>query len=344
MTSLATTFRPIVSPFLTRPPAERAPAAEGARPLSRKTRFRQEFKHAVFAGLSAPLRSIPCKYLYDPLGSELFEAITQTSDYYPTRCEIEILQARASDIATRVARSACLLEFGSGSSVKTEILLDAVPDLRAYIPIDVSASALTMARRRLAGCHPNLDIRPLIADFTIPVDIPTDLCASARVGFFPGSTIGNLMPSDAQDLLSQLGRTLSGGKLIIGVDLVKDTGRLLRAYDDADGITAAFNLNLLERINRELAADFDTGLFRHEAIWNSSAQRIEMRLVSLCSQKVTIAGRPFRFMSGERIHTENSYKYTIEGFQALATAAGLTPEAAWTDSGARFSVHLLRTA
>lgn len=344
MTSLATDFRAISRPFHTPSRPGRPSAGRLFRQMPRKAHSLQDFSRAVFAGLSAPLRSIPCKYLYDPLGSELFEAITQTAEYYPTRCEIEILHARAHEIAARTAPDSWLLEFGSGSSVKTEILLDAMPRLRAYAPIDVSSSALRMASLRLSGVYPNLDIRPIIADFACPFDTPVDLRGCPRIGFFPGSTIGNFMPGAAGDLLEQMARILAGGTLVVGVDLVKDVDTLVRAYDDASGVTAAFNLNLLGRINRELGADFDIDLFRHEAIWNSNAQRIEMRLVSLCNQKVTIAGRTFAFQSGERIHTENSYKYTVESFQSLAIEAGFAPQAVWTDDRARFSVHLLRAA
>ena len=342
MNSLATDFRSIVGPCRMPSQPERSPAGRVRRQIPQKSPSRQDFRRAVLAGLSAPLRSIPCKYLYDPLGSELFEAITQTTEYYPTRCEIEILHTHALEIVARAEPGACLLEFGSGSSVKTEILLDAMPHLCAYAPVDVSASALAIAARRLSGLYPDLDIRPLVADFTRPFEMPAELGACSRIGFFPGSTIGNLMPGVAQELLEQMARILAGGTLVVGVDLVKDVETLVRAYDDAGGVTAAFNLNLLGRINRELGADFDIDLFRHEAIWNSSAQRIEMRLVSLCNQKVVIAGRPFSFQSGERIHTENSYKYTVESFQSLAAEAGFAPVEAWTDKGARFSVHLLR--
>lgn len=301
-----------------------------------------EFANSVIAGLSRAQKELPCRYFYDARGSELFEEITRLPEYYPTRTEAAILKTCAVDLAEGFADGDLLVEFGSGSSLKTEILLDRVSDRVVYVPIDVSETALTEAMVRLAVRYPALDVRPLIADFSALSSLPRDLAGRRAVGFFPGSTIGNLAPKEAISLLAGFKRVLGkGGRLIIGVDLKKDPQTLVRAYDDDEGVTAAFNLNLLTRINRELGGTFDERAFVHKAHYNSIAGRIEMHLVSACIQDVRACGRVFHFRQGESIHTENSYKYTVSEFRTLAEKAGWQAERVWTDERDLFSVHAL---
>lgn len=291
-------------------------------------------------GLGAPQKTLPCQYLYDARGSELFEAITDVPEYYPTRTEIGILEAGVVDIVADTPSGSVLVEFGSGSSRKTEILLGALDKLAAYVPVDVSASALAEARDRLAARFPRLRVEPVVGDFRDPLVLPADLAARPRMGFFPGSTIGNFRPAEADALLRSMSLALgAGGRLIIGVDLRKAAATLLPAYDDAAGITAAFNKNLLARANRELGADFDLDGFRHEARFNGAESRVEMHLVSERAQVVRLLGRSFAFRPGESIHTENSHKYTVAAFQALARDAGWAPRRVWTDEAGLFSVH-----
>ena len=302
----------------------------------------REFAASVIEGLSKPRKSLPCRYFYDARGSELFEEITCLPEYYPARTEIAILDAHAAEIANAAPDGAVLVEFGSGSSRKTEILLAHLPRLRAYVPIDVSESALEEAKRRLIKRFPALDVRPLTGDFSGPVAVPQDLAKVPKLGFFPGSTIGNFPPFAASRLLGAMRRVLSPeGRLIVGVDLKKDARQLVRAYNDAAGVTAAFNLNLLARINRELECSFDLDGFRHEAIYDPREGRVEMHIVSLKNQAVRIRGLWFRFLAGETIHTENSYKYTIRQFQDLACSAGWMPGRVWTGGQNLFSVHEL---
>lgn len=298
-----------------------------------------EFAADVLAGLSGAQKSLPSHYFYDAQGSALFEAITRLPEYYPTRVETAILAAHAGDMAGDVPDGALLVEFGSGSSRKTEILLAAMPEVEAYVPIDVSAAALQGAERRLAARFPRLGVRPIAADFTQPVDLPTDLAGRPKVGFFPGSTIGNFEPRAARRLLAHFRKTLGdGSRLILGVDLVKDEATLLKAYNDAAGVTAAFNLNLLARINRTFGHTFDLGAFSHAAIYNRQRARIEMHLVSRRAQTVRLLGRTLRFAPGETIHTENSHKYTRSGIQCLALSAGWRPGRLWTDAAGLFCV------
>lgn len=300
------------------------------------------FASAVLDGLSRPQKTLPCRFFYDQRGSELFEEITCLPEYYPTRTEAAILEAYSAEMADGIPDGGVLVEFGSGSSRKTEILLKQMSHLRAYVMIDVSKSALLDAKARLQSIFPTLDVRPIVADFSYPVPLPGELGAAHRTGFFPGSTIGNLNPLEAQRLLRVFRAVLSpGSRLIVGVDLKKDLDILLPAYNDAAGVTAAFNLNLLARINRELGPAFDLDTFRHEAIYNTRDGRIEMHLVSLRDQEVTIGRCRFHFRRGETIHTENSYKYTITQFQGLAHAADWRPSRVWTDKGMLFSVHEL---
>ena len=299
-----------------------------------------EFAQAVLKGLSAPRKRLPCQYFYDALGSELFEEITRLKEYYPTRAETAILAQHAREMAEPLGRDAALVEFGSGSSRKTELVLAALDGPSAYVPIDVSASALADAEARLRKRFTGLDVIPVNASFCDPIRLPQRVAGRRRLGFFPGSTIGNFDPPDAGRLLMHFARALgSGSRLIVGVDLDKDAGRLEAAYDDAQGVTARFNKNLLVRINRELGANFDVDRFRHRALYDRELKRIEMHLVSELRQTVRLLGRSFQFEAGERIHTENSYKYSVDQFRALARGAGWQPARVWTDANGDFSVH-----
>jgi dimethylhistidine N-methyltransferase len=300
---------------------------------------------AVLAGLSQPQKSLPAWLFYDARGSELFEEITRLPEYYPTRTETAILQAAAGDIAAATLPGAVLVEFGSGSSRKTEILLDALPELCAYAPIDVSQSALDEAVARLALQFPALRVIPTVGDFATPLTPPDRLARRPRLGFFPGSTIGNFAPDEACALLGAIMATLGPrSRLIVGVDLLKDLSILLPAYNDSAGVTAAFNANMLARLNREAGADFDLDRFVHSAIFNAAEGRIEMHLVSIEPQRVMVMGRSFDFAAGESIHTENSYKYSIPQFQDLACRAGWTPRRVWTDRAHMASLHELVAA
>lgn len=302
------------------------------------------FRQAVLRGLSQQQKTLPCQYFYDSRGSELFEQITKLDEYYPTRTETKILKAHARDMAAGVEPGAWMIEFGSGSSTKTQVLLDAMPQLGGYLAIDVSCSALEAARARLRAAYPILAIECLQADFTQPVTLDPYMTRQPALGFFPGSTIGNFEPAAARQLLAHFRHALGAGtRLIVGVDLKKPPAILLPTYNDARGVTAAFNLNLLTRINRELSADIDVGSFRHVAVWNERLSRIEMHLVSTRAQSVTIEGRAFAFRAGESIHTENSHKYTPEAFATLAQKAGWTLAHVWRDRAGLFSVQDLRS-
>ena len=305
---------------------------------------RAAFRADVLEGLSRPHKALPSKWLYDEAGSALFERICDLPEYYPTRTELALLEEAVGPIAEDVAKGGVLVEFGSGSSRKTRLLLDAAPQLGAYIPIDISADALDAAAEAMREAYPDLDVRPLRADFTRPTPLPDDLAGRPRIGFFPGSTIGNFAPEDAAGFLRRARDLLGEGALfVLGVDLRKDAAVLEAAYDDAEGVTAAFDLNLLARINRELGGDFDLGSFRHRGVWNAEESRVEMRLESLHDQRVTVEGRPFRLAAGETIHTENSYKYAPEAVEALARGAGWTPLRSWTSAPPyMFALMLLR--
>ena len=300
------------------------------------------FAEAALQGLGEPQKTLPCQYLYDERGSALFEEITGVPEYYPTRTEIGILAASVGEIVAETPAGTVLVEFGSGSSRKTEILLDAFDKLAAYVPIDVSVTALEDARDRLRLRFPALRVHPVVGDFRVVFDLPDDLRTRPRIGFFPGSTIGNFQPAEAIDLLTTMKGTLGGdARLIVGVDLRKELEALLPAYNDAAGVTAAFNKNLLVRANRELGADFDLDGFSHEAIFNAEKSRIEMHLVSRQAQTVSLLGKQFAFRPGETIHTENSHKYSVADFQTLARRAGWQPRRFWTDPDRLFSVHEL---
>ena len=301
-----------------------------------------DFRRDVLDGLSSTPKSLPCKYFYDARGSQLFDRICALEEYYPTRTETALLTEHVGRIGAAIGPNATILEFGSGSSTKTAILLDALDSPRAYVPIDISHEHMTTAAARLATDYPEIEVRPVSADYTQPFRLPQDPDPRGYVGFFPGSTIGNFEPHEAQTFLANTRLRLgSGGRLLIGVDLKKPEHILHAAYNDAAGVTAAFNLNLLRRINREIGADFTLDGFEHEARYDSVNGRIEMHLVSRESQRVTVADRRFDFAAGETIHTENSYKYTVGEFHALAARAGWSVEAWWRDRNALFSIHLL---
>ncbi|HTV27737.1 MAG TPA: L-histidine N(alpha)-methyltransferase [Xanthobacteraceae bacterium] len=299
------------------------------------------FAADVIAGLTASPKNLPPKYFYDLTGSALFERITELPEYYPTRCEIGILQADAPAIASMFPPGCALIEFGSGSSRKARIILGAAATVEAYVPVDISGDFLQQDLAQLKRDLPHLVVHPLVKDFTQPFAIPPQLADLPRVGFFPGSTIGNFEPDEALHFLRHIGRILGRDSLlIVGIDLVKDEQTLVRAYNDADGITAKFNLNLLARINRELGADFDLAAFRHRAFFNREASRIEMHLASTGRQTVRIDGMTVGFAAGETVHTENSYKYSVGAFQSLARRSGWTPFKTFTDG--MFCVHALR--
>jgi L-histidine Nalpha-methyltransferase len=302
-----------------------------------------DFARDLVAGLRATPKRIPPKYFYDAAGSRLFERITTLPEYYPTRAEMQILRERAGAVAALVPAEGALIEFGSGSSAKVRLLLARMPKLRAYVPVDISGEFLGEEARRLRAEHSSLQVVPVAADFTKPFALPEAVRGLPRAGFFPGSTIGNFDPDDAKAFLRNAAGVLGGGAaFIVGVDLVKDEAILNRAYDDAQGVTAAFNLNLLARANRELKADFDLDGFAHHAFFNEEQSRIEMHLVSRRVQQVHVAGATFTFDEGETIHTENSYKYTVDGFLRLAAEAGWRGSDVWTDKDRLFSVHALK--
>jgi dimethylhistidine N-methyltransferase len=300
------------------------------------------FIQDVFAGLSAHPKTLPSKYFYDAEGSRLFEAICDLPEYYLTRTETALLQRIAPDIAARIPEGAALVEFGSGASTKTRILLDAAPQLSAYVPIDISQSALDAAAAEIRLVYPTLEVAPLVDDFTRALRLPMPVANRVAVGFFPGSTIGNFPPAEAEDFLRRAGDLLGGGAMmVVGADVAKPVEVLIPAYDDAEGVTAAFNLNVLTRINRELAGDFDLAAFAHEARWNDQESRIEMHLVSRRAQRVVIGGRAFQFAAGETIHTENSHKYRGVDFEAIAQRAGWTVSHKWESQEPSFAVYAL---
>ena len=302
----------------------------------------EDFLTAVMDGLSASDKALPCKFFYDENGSILFERICSLREYYPTRTEISILEERLAEIAKLVERGAHLIELGSGASVKIRTLLNALPDLAQYTAVDISRDFLLQSTKTLASDYPDLDVAAVCADYTQPfqIAVPRNRKSARNVAFFPGSTIGNFTPDEAEDFLAGLTGILgSGSGLLIGVDLKKDVDVLHAAYDDADGVTAAFNLNLLSRINRELGANFDLNMFRHRAVYSEELSRVEMHLVSQKTQTVTIANKSFNFALGEHVHTESSHKYSVSEFRGLCSRAGYVPVATWTDRNDLFSVH-----
>jgi dimethylhistidine N-methyltransferase len=299
-------------------------------------------KEEVLNGLSSQAKAISPKFFYDREGSLLFDQITELPEYYPTRTEIGILKEHGNEMASLLEDECLLLELGSGSSQKIRLLLDALQPA-AYMPMDISKEHLWHSAQTLATDYPDLDIHAVCADYSSDFHLPYSPDFMTKTAFFPGSSIGNFEPDKAQKLLQRVAQLLGqGGVLLIGVDLKKDLHRLNAAYNDAQGITAAFNLNLLVRINRELEANFDLSGFEHHAFYNESLGRIEMHLVSNTSQTVKVEGKSFNFAKGESIHTESSYKYTEEEFHQLAAKADFQSKQVWVDSSQLFSVHCLR--
>ena len=301
-----------------------------------------DFAVDVIAGLSAREKTLPPKYFYDATGSELFKAISRTPEYYPTRVETALLQQFALEIAAGIPEGAVLVEFGSGASDKTRVILDAAPQIAAYVPIDISEDALARAAAALSRDYPKLLVDPVAEDFTGAIRLPAAAQGRIKIGFFPGSTIGNFTPTEALRFLRSVRRLLGDDSfLLIGADLVKDEATLVAAYDDAEGITARFNKNLLARINRELGGDFDLDAFDHLAVWNAELTRMEMHLVSRADQIVNAAKHTFAFKAGERLHTENSHKFTTKSFADLAARAGWSVSREWISAAPQFAIFSL---
>ena len=300
----------------------------------------------ILGGLSLPQKQISPKYFYDATGSRLFDEICEQPEYYPTRTELDIMERYIDEIADLTGPHASVIEFGSGSSLKTRLLLNYLPELAAYVPVDISRETLTTAAESIAVDYPKIEVLPVCADFTQRFNLPVPRITPERnLVFFPGSTIGNFDVDSALSLLKVMrAEATDGGALLIGVDLVKPTEILEPAYNNAAGVTADFNLNLLERLNREHDADFSLKAFRHDAIYDSNSNRIEMRLVSLVKQRVRVAGESFFFESGEYIVTEHSHKYSLSQFRLMAEAAGFSVSAVWTDENDMFSVQYLIAA
>jgi dimethylhistidine N-methyltransferase len=305
----------------------------------------EDFRREVLEGLRCTPKSIPAKFFYDKRGSELFERICELPEYYLTRTELRIMRGHAAEMSACLGPRCLLVEYGSGSGVKTRILLDHLEEPAGYVPIDISREHLARTAAGLDAAYPDLEVLPVCADYTGDYDLPAPTRRPRHVAvYFPGSTIGNLTPGRARVFLEHVGEVCGkGGGLLIGVDLKKDRATLERAYDDAEGVTAAFNLNLLERINREADGDFRLDAFRHVAFYNEAGGRIEMHLESTRKQDVQVADAIVSLESGERIHTENSYKYAPDEFAALAERAGLRVVACWTDPRRLFSVQYLET-
>jgi dimethylhistidine N-methyltransferase len=317
-------------------PADPAPASQTAR---------TQFGRDVIAGLRHETRRLAPKYFYDVAGSALFDRICELPEYYPTRTEIGILRDNAKAIAAVVGPNAEVVEFGAGSLTKIRLLFDAFAAGEApgrYLPVDISGEHLHTAAGRLQAEYPALHIQPVVADYTMPLILPKAAAnAGRRVGFFPGSSLGNFQPDEALEFLRLAARLLQGGGLLVGVDLVKDPAVLHAAYNDRQGVTAAFNLNLLRRMNAELVADFDLDGFAHYAFYQATRRRVEMHLVSTRRQTVQIGEERFDFAEGDSILTEESHKFTVDSFRALAEAAGFSPGQVWVDEQRLFSVHWL---
>ena len=300
----------------------------------------EAFRRDVLAGLAAPVPAVPARWLYDRRGSELFEAITRLPSYYPTRVETALLHKIMPEVAARIRGGAAVVEFGAGSATKTPILLEAIAPA-AYVPVDISGEYLEQSAAELQQSFPRLDVIPVVADFARPFGLPAGIEQLPRLGFFPGSTIGNFVPQSATDLLRQFRDLLGvGAQLLIGMDRVKPVERLIAAYDDPEGVTAEFNFNLLERINRELDGNIPLDAFRHEARWNDMLSRIEMHLVATRDVEFMVSGERFRFREGSSIHTENSHKYGLRGGRMLLLAGGWTPVVEWTDDAGDFALVL----
>ena len=301
-----------------------------------------DFQNDLIHALTNRPRGISPKYFYDVEGSRLFDLICELPEYYPTRAELAILADNAAEIARHMGPRAELVEFGAGSLRKVRLLLDAMAEPARYLPIDISGEHLATAASSLRLDYPGLDVQPVVADYTRPLLLPAALPApSRRVGFFPGSTIGNFLPEEALHFLQSAARMLRGGALLLGADLIKDPAILHAAYNDAQGITAAFNLNLLARANRELCTCIDLAQFAHSAFFNAPLQRIEMHLISRRRQTIAVADQRFELEEGDTLHTENSHKFTVDSLRLLALRAGFRPGPVWTDPERLFSVHWL---
>lgn len=303
----------------------------------------ESFRDEVLSGLAHPRKELPCKYFYDATGSALFEQICDLPEYYLTRAELAILRAHAAEMAALLGPRCLVIEYGSGSGVKTRLLLDQLVDAAAYLPIDISPGPLLSAAHALVAAYPTLEVLPVCADYTAEYPLPRPRARPARRAvFFPGSTIGNFTPGEAESFLKHVGQVCGrGGALLVGVDVAKGAKTLERAYDDSQGVTARFNLNLLARINRELGADFDLGAFRHRAVYARALGRVEMHLVSECAQEVRVAGSRFAFSAAEAILTECSYKWDLSDFEQLARGAGWRVARVWRDPERTFSVQYL---
>jgi dimethylhistidine N-methyltransferase len=318
-----------------------APALAKAHAFDEQTSV---FADDVIENLAQHPKRLSPKYFYDAAGSELFEQITVLPEYYPTRTELGILRGRGDEIADIIPQSAALVEFGAGATTKVRLLLERC-DFGAYVPVDISGDFLNAQADALRQDFPGLDVYPVAADFTAPFALPEDIAGMAKVGFFPGSTLGNFEPHEARAFLRSAREILgAGAQMIIGVDLEKSERVLYDAYNDSAGVTARFNLNVLVRINRELGGNFDLSAFMHRSVYNRDRHRIEMHLISKKSQTVRILGRNFSFRPGESIHTESSYKYSFERFTALACDSGWKVRESWTDQDRMFSVHALAAA
>ncbi|MCA9177030.1 MAG: L-histidine N(alpha)-methyltransferase [Planctomycetales bacterium] len=310
--------------------------------------MRDRFLADVIAGLSGPEKSLPCKYFYDERGARLFEQICELEEYYLTRVELSILRRHVGEMAELIGSCATIVEFGTGAGLKTRILLQALHQPQGYVPVDISGEQLHEVAAELEELCPTLHVTPLHADFTQPFQLPASLQAEQQgptTVFFPGSTIGNFGPDTATRLMRQMADLCGpGGGVLIGFDLHKHTEVLERAYNDGQGVTAAFNLNLLERINRELDGDFLVDRFRHVAQYNANLRRMELSLESVRTQEVSVAGNQFEFAEGESIHTEYSYKYSLDDFLGLAENAGLRHLAYWTDDAQFFAIGKFRAS
>jgi dimethylhistidine N-methyltransferase len=318
--------------------------AKGAAKAHRFDERTSAFARDVIENLSQHPKRLSPKYFYDAAGSELFEQITRLPEYYPTRTELAILRDRSGEIAATIPKHAALVEFGAGATTKIRLLLNACA-FGAYVPVDISGDFLETQAAALRQDFPALDVYPVTADFTAPFTLPEPIVAMPKVGFFPGSTLGNFEPHEACGFLRSARDILGqNAQMVIGIDLEKDERVLHEAYNDSAGVTARFNLNVLHRINRELGGNFDTGAFVHRAIYNRERHRIEMHLISRKAQSVHVLGRSFSFRTGESIHTENSYKYSMDRFTALARGSGWKPSQSWTDAAGMFAVYALVAA
>lgn len=301
------------------------------------------FRREVLEGLRQTPKTLPCKYLYDERGSQLFDDICELPEYYPTRTELAIMHEHVQEMADALGRNCLLIEYGSGSSIKTRLLLAAMKEPAGYVPLDISLEHLTKSAEELSAEFPDIEIMPVCADYTADFDLPEPKRPAAwRAVYFPGSTIGNFLRNDAVEFLRHIAGVVGkGGELLIGVDLKKDVATMEAAYNDAAGVTAEFNFNLLDRFNRELDSDIDRANFRFRATWNPHESRIESHLISDIEQTVRIAGVPIHFERNERIRTECSYKYSLEDFAAIADEAGFEVRKVWTDENNLFSVQYL---